>query len=246
MPQVEPLGNEVTWSKVEGTLGVVGVAPWATIEFCKAFYSKINASKDWHYPRVILDINCKLPSRGRYFQLGERDPSPYIAETIRELHKQGATVAVVPCNTAHVLYDKWAFDSPIPVPHIVRETLQVAREAGASTITPLTSSSLAEHDLFGALAGEFDLKCKSLSPNDQAVISTIIEDVKKFGVITQNNFNHLDKMVSSSISEETSIIFGCTELTILKDYFKDKNIEAFDSNSALSEAVLKIINIGSY
>ena len=245
MPKIDPLGNEVTWSKNEGTLGVVGVAPWATIEFCKAFYSKINALKDWHYPRVILDINCKLPSRGRYFQLGERDPSPYIAQTIRELHEQGATIAVVPCNTAHALYDRWASDSPIPVPHILRETLRVARDSGASAITPLTSSSLAEHDLFGALAGEFDLECNSLTSNDQAVISAIIEDVKKLGVVSENNLKDLEAMIKSSMSEETSIIFGCTELTILKDYFKDKNIETFDSNSALAEAVLKIINTRS-
>ncbi len=246
MPKIDPQGSEVTWNKDEGTLGVVGVAPWATIEFCKAFYSKINAIKDWHYPRVLLDINCKLPSRGRYFQLGERDPSPYIAQTIRELYEQGATIAVVPCNTAHLLYDKWALDSPIPVPHILRETLRMARDSGASTIMPLTSSSLAEHGLFGELAGEFDLECKSLTSNDQSVISAIIEDVKKLGAIANSNLKDLETMINSSMSEDTSVIFGCTELTILDDYFKDKNIKAFDSNNALAEAVLKIINTKSF
>tara|TARA_Y100000588_G_scaffold376587_1_gene454582 strand:+ start:104 stop:844 length:741 start_codon:yes stop_codon:yes gene_type:complete len=245
MPKIKPLGHEVTWNKDEGTLGVVGVAPWATIEFCKAFYSKINAFKDWHYPRVLLDINCKLPSRGRYFQLGERDPSPYIAETINELYEQGATIAVVPCNTAHLLYDKWASDSPIPVPHILRETLRMARDSGASTITPLTSSSLADHDLFGELAREFDLECKNLTSNDQSIISAIIEDVKKLGTVTNKNLKDFETMISNSMSKETSVIFGCTELTILRDYFKDNNIKAYDSNIALAEAVLKIINTGS-
>ena len=63
MPKIEPVNQEVNWNKEEGTLGIVGVAPWATIEFCKSFYSKIKAVKDWHYPRVIVDINSKIPSR---------------------------------------------------------------------------------------------------------------------------------------------------------------------------------------
>jgi aspartate racemase len=102
MPKIKPLGGEVDWPIDEGTLGIVGVAPWATLEFCKVLYTRVLATKDWHYPRVIVDINTKLPSRGRYFQLGETDPSPAIKESISELHLQGATVVVVPCNTAHV------------------------------------------------------------------------------------------------------------------------------------------------
>ena len=82
MPIIRPPGGDVNWPEDEGTLGIVGVAPWATINFCKLLYGLIKAEKDWHYPRIIADINTKIPSRGRYFQLGETDPSPAIAMTI--------------------------------------------------------------------------------------------------------------------------------------------------------------------
>lgn len=53
----------------DGIVGVVGVAPFSTVEFLKILYGLVLAEKDWHYPRVICDINTKIPSRGRHFEL---------------------------------------------------------------------------------------------------------------------------------------------------------------------------------
>jgi aspartate racemase len=241
MPKIEPVNQAVNWNKEEGTLGVVGVAPWATIEFCKSFYSKIKAVKDWHYPRVIVDINSKIPSRGRYFQLGERDPSPYIAETINELSIQGATVAVVPCNTAHILFDKWAFESPIPVPNILKETLRLASDSGATSITPLTSTSLAKKNLYGKLTKEFDLQCVNLTPEEQIIIDNVIQDIKMFGEISNENYGDFESLMINPKFQDTTIIFGCTELSLLGDFFHKKDITTIDSNSALAEAALRYI-----
>ena len=134
MPRILPENGPVQWSEQEGAIGVVGVAPWATVDFCRAVYSLIDAEKDWHYPRLIVDANSKIPSRGRHLQLGERDPSPFIKLTIEELARQGATVVVVPCNTAHILYERWAVDAPVPVPHIVDVTVEAAIQTGARRV----------------------------------------------------------------------------------------------------------------
>lgn len=241
MPKIEPVNQEVNWNKEEGTLGIVGVAPWATIEFCKSFYSKIKAVKDWCYPRVIVDINSKIPSRGRYFQLGERDPSPYIAETIKELSVQGATVAVVPCNTAHILFDKWAFESPIPVPNILKETLRLASDSGATSITPLTSTSLAKHNLYSDLTKEFDLDCLYLNDKEQFIIEGVIENIKQVGKVTKQNYEDLESLIRNPKFRDTTIIFGCTELSLLSDFFFQKNIPTIDSNAALADEALRLI-----
>jgi aspartate racemase len=244
MPKVEPIGGDVNWSKDEGVLGVVGVAPWATIEFCKAFYGKIKASKDWHYPRVILDINTKLPSRGRYFQLSETDPSPYISETIAELYNQGATVAVVPCNTAHILYDRWSVDAPIPVINIVRETLNSVANANVKSIVSFTSSDLANYNLFGQQAEEMGIKSIKLEESTQSLVSNIIEDIKKNGVISENNRQSLDLVIRSlKMQGIGAAILGCTELSLLSKYFDKYEIQSFDSNEALAEAAVKALNI---
>ena len=104
MPRIAPPGGVVDWPESEGTLGVVGVAPWATLDFCRVLYQAVRASKDWHFPRLLLDINTKIPSRGRHLQLGETDPSSAIAATIAELAEMGVgrvSIPVASCMVAH-------------------------------------------------------------------------------------------------------------------------------------------------
>jgi aspartate racemase len=241
---IKPPGGEVNWAEGEGVLGIVGVAPWATIDFCKLLYQRIRATKDWHYPRVIADINSKIPSRGRHLQLGETDPSPAIAASIRELYEQGATVVVVPCNTAHILYEKWAKDSPVPLPHIVRETLMFAKRAGIKNFTPLTSFTLAAYDLYGKLADEFRLQCHRLNSDEQSLVSIMIEDVKMHGDITDANLNKFDELAKKlqSFGVE-ALIMGCTELSSLMVRIKKGNLKAIDSNIALAFAALKALHL---
>jgi aspartate racemase len=244
MPVIKASGGEVDWPEDEGALGIVGVAPWATIEFCKTLYGRIGATRDWHYPRVIADINAKLPSRGRHLQLGETDPSPAIAATIRELYEQGATVVVVPCNTAHILYDRWAKDAPVPLPHIVRETLKLAERAGVGYFTPLTSASLALHDLYGKLAGEFNLHSCRLNAEEQELISDMIDEVKRRGAITNVNLLKFDELASRLRANGVeALIMGCTELSALQDRTRKNDLKAVDSNIALACAALRELHM---
>lgn len=242
MPTIKPRGGDVDWPEDEGTIGVVGVAPWATLDFCKTLYAQIPATKDWHYPRIIADINPKIPSRGRHFQLGEEDPSPFIAATIAELHMQGATVVVVPCNTAHVLYETWAKDASVPVPHIVEETVLLAAEAGATHAAFFTSSSLAGFDLYPRIAERHGLKCRRLDADEQHLISTIIEEVKQTGAPSEAALARIDRLASQLVAEGVdACLLGCTELSALLDRLTGHRLKGFDSNVALARAAIRLL-----
>ncbi|MCM2455915.1 aspartate/glutamate racemase family protein [Rhizobium sp. CG4] len=242
MAKILPLGGDVDWPEDEGVLGVVGVAPWATIEFLRAFYALVPATKDWHFPRVITDTNTKLPSRGRYFQLGERDPSPYIAENIRELADLGATVIVLPCNTAHLLYDRWAVNAAVPVPNIVEETVALAHHEQAKLVTPFTSTSLADFDLYGAVIEKQGMACHRLSPEDQSLVSQLLEEVKVHSVVGGANLERLDRLCSKlRLSGVDTILLGCTELTSLMPRFAKHGLKVFDSNQALAGSAFRLV-----
>ena len=244
MPKVLPTLPEVDWPTDEGTLGIVGVAPWATIEFCKSFYSMFEAAKDWHFPRVILDINTKIPSRGRHLELGETDPSPAISATIAELAKQGATVAVVPCNTAHVLYDKWAATSPIPVPNIVQATIDLARESEVSRVCPLTSKSLADHDIYGRAIEVAGISCRRLHADEQGLLNSLIGEIKIHGRASNDSVTALQSLMNKLASDGVDgIVLGCTELSGLENYSNASGIASFDSNFALARAAVRLLNL---
>jgi aspartate racemase len=239
VPKISPPGGEVDWPATEGVLGVVGVAPWATLDFCRVLYAAVAAKKDWHFPRVLLDINTKLPSRGRHLQLGETDPSSAIAATIKELAAQGATVAVVVCNTAHILYERWGRSASIPVLHIIEETTRFAIELGARHVTPLVSASLAEHDLYGERATGSGLMCTRLGSAEQSIVNDLIGTIKLSGGIDaarqQATRELLRRLKDKGVD---SIIAGCTELSLLDPLCTEVGLHFVDSNVALARAAL--------
>lgn len=240
MPAVSPPEGETGWPADEGTLGVVGVAPWATLEFCRELYARVDASKDWHYPRVLIDVNTKIPSRGRHLQLGEPDPSEAIAATIGELAGRGATVAVVVCNTAHILYDRWARGAPIPILNIIEETLACASALGASRVAPLVSASLFERDVYGASARRRGLACALLPTDDQRVVERLIEAVKVSGRLASEEESALRALVARiAATGIDTVIAGCTELSGVASFATQAGLRFVDSNAALAEAALR-------
>lgn len=245
MPKIAPAGGEVSWPENEGALGVVGVAPWATIDFCRALYEAVHARKDWHYPRVLLDINTKLPSRGRHLQLGETDPSPAIAATIRELAAQGATVAVVVCNTAHILFERWADGAPIPVLHIIDETLNASITQGARRVAALVSASLAKYDLYSKGAEALNLECVRLDDAAQQVINSCIEAIKVHGAVQPESLNRdLDAVLQALAKRGVdTVVAGCTELSAVAPHAERARLKLVDSNKALAHAALRRLNM---
>lgn len=244
MPRIAPPGGVVDWPESEGTLGVVGVAPWATLDFCRVLYQAVRASKDWHFPRLLLDINTKIPSRGRHLQLGETDPSSAIAATIAELAEMGATVAVVVCNTAHILYDRWAPGAPIPVLDIIDETVRLAARGGAGRVAPLVSASLAEADLYGRRAEALGLACFRLAPRDQDLVNALIAAIKLSGKMSPEDERGLSGLLEGMKAEGVdTVIAGCTELSVLAGACSGAQLGFVDSNVALARAALARLHL---
>ena len=235
MPKIMPPGGAVSWHTNEGTLGVVGVAPYATLEFLRSFYSLVAAEKDWHYPRVLLDINTKLPSRGRHLQLGEQDPSLLIAATIAELAAAGATVAVIVCNTAHILFDRWAAGSPIPIIHIVDATVEQACLGGARKVLALASASLVQNGMYDRKAVEAGLICQYLPAELQQVVNSFIEQVKLKGALSFDSEIAVAALLDFCVKQMVDTVFlGCTELSVLRTPIQSADIRVIDSNEALA------------
>lgn len=239
MPTIHPPGGEVDWPVDEGCIGVVGVAPWATIDFLKALYAQVPATKDWHFPRVIADINTKLPSRGRHLELGEADPSPAIAATIDELAAQGATVVVVPCNTAHLLHARWAAHAPVPVPHIVQATVQAVAAAGATRVVPFVSAALRRDGLYARTLQARGLDAVDPGDDGAALVTAIIDDVKRRGAATPTHADGMRRLLRRLRRDGVDgIALGCTELAALQAWGEAEGCVVAESNTALAASAL--------
>jgi len=241
MPRIDPIDPVVSWPADEGTIGVVGVAPWATLDFCRHVYSLVTAKRDWNYPRVLVDLNTKIPSRGRHLQLGERDPSPFIAATIEELAIQGATVCVVPCNTAHILFDRWGRKAPIPVLNIIDAVVSRLTELEFRSAVILGSSSVIESRIYTDRLAPAGIAVKE-SPLPQEFVTECIESVKQTGQMTATQEQRIHQQFSSRSSDlKSAVVLACTELSPITEVIGKEAV--VDSNVELARASLKAIGI---
>ena len=244
MPKIEPSLEDVQWPKNEGTIGVVGVAPWATVDFMARIYENSIASKDWHFPRILVDANSKIPSRGRYFDLGEIDPSPFIAETIDELISAGATAVVVPCNTAHILIDRWSTGAKEQVIDIIEATLKELNPAKDAKVVTLGSSHLVRHRTYLAPLESAGFQALAIDAEKQDLVGKIIGEIKVANTLTSETAEQFARVLAEfQKGNVDALILGCTELAqalrcVSNHSFTGKVV---DSNAALARAALRAV-----
>ncbi len=232
--------KEVYWDSNEKTIGILGLAPYATANFYQCIIDATTAKKDWEHIRVLIDNNPKIPSRGRCLELGETNPSPYIRDAIIRLHKYGADFVIIPCNTAHYFYDEFTKDLEIHVPNMIEETSKyiVKNFENIQKIGLLSSRTTVKYHLYEKFLSPFNIKLITL-PEEQNKISEIIEQVKigNDGVVTKKNINVIiNKLI---LKGAEGIIVGCTELSLIINE-RDFSIPIFDSNKILAKICVEL------
>lgn len=225
----------------DGLIGIIGVAPWSTLQFCEVLYRQIPASKDWHFPRVIVDVNTKMPSRGRHFELGEEDFSPYIQDGIRRLEELGAAVVVVTCNTAHIYYDRWGHGVGVHVPHIGQECVRAVKVAGGMRPAIFCGWSLRASGFYEALFAGVGVDVVNLMDDEARVVAGVIEDVKQIGSLREASITKVERVLENLKARGAdSLVLACTELSSL-DMQAGKFFPVIvDSNVVLARAALRI------
>lgn len=225
-----------------GVIGIVGVAPWSIMDFLRTLYGMVDIEKDWHYPRALVDINTKMPSRGRHFELGEADFSPCLSQSITYLAEHGADVAVVPCNTAHIHYDRWARDHPIPVLHIGRECVFEIKRKTASNVAIMGGKSLRELRFYEELLSDEAIETTSLSNTEAAIVAHFIETSKKYGGSDNASLEGVTDIFKRLADVGVNgLILGCTDLLAMWPLAQRFIPHVVESNNALAQATLRVV-----
>lgn len=116
------------------TLGVLGgMGPAATAEFQRLLAVKAPADCDQDHPRMIVYSHTVTPDRTTFLRGKGPDPEPYLLDGLQTLVRWGADRLAVTCNTAHYFVDKFIAQGLVPVPviHIIDETIRACRERSA-------------------------------------------------------------------------------------------------------------------
>lgn len=209
-----PMNETVRWPADEKTVGVLGVAPMAAADFFRKLVDR-PVDRGWRHLRVLMDSNPKIPSRGRFLELNEADPAPFIRGGLIQLAERGADLVAVICNTAHLLYDRYTEGVPVHVPHMVEVTARGTSRAlggrGRGRVLVLSTALSAGRRLYAPYLEALGLEL--IDTRRQDLVSQCIEAVKRGYDRRQaeRTFGELMKQQP----ESDAVILGCTELSVL-------------------------------
>jgi aspartate racemase len=239
------MNDTYRWNQAEGIIGVLGVAPAATADFFQKVIALTPARKDWEHPRVLIDSNPKLPSRGRHLELGETDPSPYLRAGIQELLSRGACVVAVPCNTAHILYASYAAGLEAVVPNlidVVVGALVAACHGVPRRLAVLGSRNTIKYGLYSRRLKSLGGGVLDMEPW-QAEISALIECVKQGGNTTDGITRMKQVIEAAALGGADAFAVACTELSVLIDT-NSVGMPIIDGNLELARHCLTRAQVG--
>lgn len=196
------------------TLGVLGgMGPAATAEFQRLLAEKAPADTDQEHPRMIVYSHTVTPDRTTFILGKGPDPEPYLIDGLQTLVKWGADRLVVTCNTAHYFIDRFRDRIPVPIIHIIDETVRAAKERspkGAWLTATLGTMRTGLYQRHAAQAGyEF------LIPDEKMQVEIhAITDMVKAGKIDESAAAFKDVCERLWAIERVPVVGACTEIPI--------------------------------
>ena len=236
-------------------IGIVGgVGPLAGVDIVKKIIEETNARKDQDHLPVLLSSQAnRIKDRTEYL-LGREpiNPGHALAEITYELERAGATVAAIPCNTAHsprifevILEDLAKNKAQIKLLNMIEETAKfIKQHYEHSQIGVLSTSGTRNTGLYKNILERFELNC--IEPNDDLqdkVHAAIYDETYGIKAISSPVTNRAHDELVSAIHDLKAqgaqvIILGCTELPLAlreKSYF---GLPVIDPNRILARALI--------
>src|SRR5690606_27148714 len=238
-------------------IGIVGGAgPLAGVDLMKKIIEETVAQRDQdHVPVMLLSVPENTPDRTA-FLLGEEQNNPAypISELFLHLEKSGATVAAIPCNTAHaqpifgvVKQALRKAKSRLRLLNLIEETVTFIKQElpPGAVVGVLSTTGTRKAGIYRLALQEAGLEV--LEPDDrwQDRIHAAIYD-KGYGIKAHSSpvkplaVKELTKAMDALIRTGANVIvLGCTEipLAIMNSYYK--GVPMVDPNRILARALIR-------
>lgn len=194
-----------------GVLG--GVGPGATAHFLRRIVERTDARCDQDHVRTLAFNDTAIPDRTAFLTgQSTRSPVEALVEDAQLLAACGCDVLALPCNTAHCFFDEVQASVPVPIVHMVRETVEAAAGAGLRRLGVLATIGTVACDLYGREAAAHGLECVYPDAEVQRTVSRVIFDEAKAGRPSSPRTLQLLGEACASAGCD-GVVLGCTELS---------------------------------
>ena len=232
---------EKKYVKTGKKLGVLGgLGPAASAEFMRQIAVKAPVSTDQEHAVVYLIDDCEIPDRTTaIFGKGE-SPLPKLKEDLLKLCSLGADVLAVPCNTAHFFIDQFKDELPVPLVHIIDETVLAAQRKSPEGAWMLSTTGTRQTGLYQKCAEKHGFKI--YLPNDDQA-QRIMQSIFYVKAAQFDKAGTLVKEVVEELWQERDlpVMTACTEIPLGYDASGLPRERSVASIGDLRDAVLKVL-----
>ena len=224
-------------------LGILGgMGPMAGAFFLARLIALTEVEREQDHIPAILWNDPRVPDRPAAWWCGGADPFPWLKNGIRHLERCGANAIVIPCNTAHLWYDRVAASSRVPVLHIVEAVIDDLRRhgIGRARVGLLGTAVTLKSGLYQASLEAAGYEC--IVPSDEEIDRYCTRSILlvKANRLAESFGPAADCVRLLQHRGADAVILGCTELPLAIPHAlrADFGIKITDSIDALARAAL--------
>lgn len=238
-------------------IGIVGgVGPYAGTDLLNKIFNNTQASADQeHLDAILLSMASKIEDRTDYL-VGKVKVNPAfaIAEVLLKLEKAGASIAGIPCNTAHsekifkvIQLELEKVKSRIQVLNMIDETVSfiASNYADVTKVGVLSTTGTYKSKLYTSalLSKGYEVIVPTLKMQEEIIHPAIYD--KTYGIKTLSNPIHpqaRENLVRgiSYLKEQGAeiVILGCTEIPLAITESKINEVITVDPTNILARALI--------
>ena len=252
MPPPNPTQDTTPQPAIIGIVG--GVGPLAGLDLQAKIVAQTIAGRDQdHLPVVSISWPGPIPDRTEYL-LGQvaQNPAAPILEQLRLLAAMGATVAAIPCNTAHApaIFDVIRagvaeLARPLRLLHMLDETANhlITRHSEAQSIGVLSTTGTWQAQLYPTL---LEARGRRVVVPDAALQETIhaaiydpAHGIKSAGRVTARARADLEwGIVALRAQGAEAVVLGCTEMPLAFAAGEFEGLPLIDATWVLARALV--------
>lgn len=222
-------------------LGVLGgMGPAAAAEFLRILALRCPADNDSQHPVVYMLGDTEIPDRSSAILGKGESPLPKMKADLLQLCAMGADVLAVPCNTAHFFIDQFKEELPVPLVHIVEETILAAQRLSPEGAWMLSTKGTRAAGMYQKYAQKYDYTLYIPNEEQSDISQSIINNVKANNLCEAGR---LMKELAEGLWQERDlpVMTACTELPLGYDASGLPGEKSVSSIGALVDATVRAL-----
>lgn len=242
-------------------IGIVGgIGPYSGIDLLKKVFDNTLANSDQeHLDATLISASSKIEDRTEYL-IGnvKENPAISIAEVLLKLQNMGATVAGIPCNTAHskkifnvIQLQLQKAEATIKVLNMIEETVSfiAANYPSITKVGVLSTTGTYKSGVYtkALLSKGYEVIVPSLEMQENLIHPAIYHSI--YGIKTISNPIHpqarknlLEGVSFLKAQGAEAVILGCTEIPLAITETVINDLITIDPTNVLARALIQHFN----